>query len=1425
MKRFVYSLITLFFSFEVMAGHQDAPAISQREDIARQGVMDGYNFGPFKLLDMQAVVDSIIKKPKMTKPFHFSDAEMNALAPKNIADAIEIIRPPLSNSHGSVNLVYHIQTPPERTHMSPSFDIRYIGEMKEEGMFGIGWTAPKFILHKKKKDAESDDIDYIWNGKKYSENSKDPKYSGCGSTLTFGRDKDGNDTIAIKENGINYTFHGTSEPDCYLLVNSAYKGDSIIYRYEKGGTVNRVYARIEYIDCKYREDMIPHVQIKFAYWGSGKLISSISVNMSKEKYEFTKENAREADEKRYDKYCLYSFSTVSSVNETSKRLVNRISQSFQNYDGSGESFVHSFEYYDDTETIEQLDEMAKIYLDSLYTDNIDSVKSKIDSFRIDRTDLLKVVHTPLGACYTVNYGREIIKESPEETEENAENTENADEEAEEVKVKEDTVLVMNYLKINDGYREDGPLVLNRYSYSNGKVFEVEPIDKQSQNNDEDKRFIVVRFDTVRTYNMSDGDEVLQTMMRIYDHEFGTIYESESSKPLTEALFKNEVDDSEPELTKKFTYGCDNIGIEVSGTSNYSIKYAKNNEVISCECDDILQGVSISDDGTLFFVIENNELAFLEELRFNDPDHKSATFNRYKNIDEFISYDLTYDDYGNMIKCVMPTNDEKANKTLTYLYEYDRRFNQYQTGVVDSRGFTSHMEDYDYRIGQPKTVRDMNGYVEKFGYRLNTVLDTVVSPIRLDMVEGGNKSKIYSAYSEYKSQTVLVDRKTLGKDRSDTLTLKVDIPIKDSVKNAIFSDTVKKNLYSLLGQNVDLESCKLTFDKDSLNFADTVVFVECFCTDAITVPASVLLTRYLESSTDINKGGINVTTSLSVDGLGRELYVKAKNSSESGNTFYNGNAYDEVAQKTHLIRPYEYHSTDDDLIRYDDPKYDEYGRLTNVMSLDKYGNEVMQNFEYDALGRVTHYSDNEKNVSYTYDLLGNLLEVKDEKANTVTSYSYDNAGNMISKTTPAGDVISYVYELDNLKEIKYPRIPSANVTNIYGNKNSSYGRRNRVALSYNSSVVDEYFYNQQGNVAKVRRTMIVPNGKILTYVTEFKYDTWGRLLEMIYPDGEILTYSFNEAGLAKGVTGSKTFDYKYIDKVDYDYLGRLTSIKFNNGITQKVTYDNNVPEYTLEGDVQPAESYSSLKSDIGDVIDSKDENSGMATVSNDGYLSSYFYDMSGNLAMNVGASNEKVYVNGKLSGVSSLIEENHLFVNPYFEDQDSLCVKHILFNDKMVMTKVVDSFSYGAKPVRIERAGSNVDEFGFVVNYDSLHALTANKAIQERVATVGDEFSVDYKKFNYPMLRNANVDKGEDNKEDDIYVYGVDKDGNYINLIDKNKKLVLTLEDGNVIQRSENMRFIPYIRSNEYVKDISNGAFVPMSELNNEPLQVKDAFGR
>ena len=49
-------------------------------------------------------------------------------------------------------------------------------------------------------------------------------------------------------------------------------------------------------------------------------------------------------------------------------------------------------------------------------------------------------------------------------------------------------------------------------------------------------------------------------------------------------------------------------------------------------------------------------------------------------------------------------------------------------------------------------------------------------------------------------------------------------------------------------------------------------------------------------------------------------------------------------------------------------------------------------------------------------------------------------------------------------------------------------------------------SKMGEVVKTRCTMIVPNQAIATYVTQWTYDSHNRLLEMIYPDEEKITYS-------------------------------------------------------------------------------------------------------------------------------------------------------------------------------------------------------------------------------------------------------------------------------------------------------------------------------
>ena len=101
---------------------------------------------------------------------------------------------------------------------------------------------------------------------------------------------------------------------------------------------------------------------------------------------------------------------------------------------------------------------------------------------------------------------------------------------------------------------------------------------------------------------------------------------------------------------------------------------------------------------------------------------------------------------------------------------------------------------------------------------------------------------------------------------------------------------------------------------------------------------------------------------------------------------------------------------------------------------------------------------------------------------------------------------------------------------------------------------EYYYGKMGEVLKTVRTLIVPNQAVATYVTQWKYDSHNRLLEMIYPDEEKVTYGYNLGGQVDHVRGYKSYGYDYVDKIGYDKFEQRTYLKYCNGAETFYSYD-------------------------------------------------------------------------------------------------------------------------------------------------------------------------------------------------------------------------------------------------------------------------------
>ena len=181
------------------------------------------------------------------------------------------------------------------------------------------------------------------------------------------------------------------------------------------------------------------------------------------------------------------------------------------------------------------------------------------------------------------------------------------------------------------------------------------------------------------------------------------------------------------------------------------------------------------------------------------------------------------------------------------------------------------------------------------------------------------------------------------------------------------------------------------------------------------------------------------------------------------------------------------------------------------------------------------------------------------ASGITSFTYDALGNVQTKQTAnlakEGKFITYDYDYQRLTGINYPDHPENNVKYYYGGRNASQNRIGRLMLREDGTGAIEYFYGKMGEVTKTRRTMIVPNQAIATYVTQWTYDSHNRLLEMIYPDEEKITYSYNLGGQLEKVHGYKSYGYDYVSKIGYDKFEQRTYLKYCNGAETFYTYDD------------------------------------------------------------------------------------------------------------------------------------------------------------------------------------------------------------------------------------------------------------------------------
>jgi RHS repeat-associated protein len=438
--------------------------------------------------------------------------------------------------------------------------------------------------------------------------------------------------------------------------------------------------------------------------------------------------------------------------------------------------------------------------------------------------------------------------------------------------------------------------------------------------------------------------------------------------------------------------------------------------------------------------------------------------------------------------------------------------------------------YGYLDGKMRTAKDENGQVTSYCYLTEGCSGTAFEPwFRLketDYPDGGRTSISYSDAGPNPSVI--------------STTLATPDP---SISKTVIYDAIGHELHS-----------QLTTDPAGADYVDTVY-------DGVGETYSI--SNPYRSTSDSTYG----VTTYTYDPLGRILLETHPDQStlqfsysanvttsidEAGNSWLRTS--DALGRLTNVQEPtnastgYGYNALDD---------------LTNVNQLGVGGETpVTRKFSYDSLSQLVIATNPESGtVCYGNSSSGTCID------------GYDSDGNLGAKTDARGVTTSYNYDALNRVQSKSYSDGTPGSSYTYDTftgwgqpHGSSIGRMVRSHTCYSYSCEDDlYGYDQMGRMNHIEGTTPSEEGNS-SHWTGFQYDLAGNATGILYPDGRILSQTFDGSGHINNVTYSTqsagygqwsgtAVNSPYVSNISYSPNGSPETILYGNGVTETLSQNN------------------------------------------------------------------------------------------------------------------------------------------------------------------------------------------------------------------------------------------------------------------------------
>jgi RHS repeat-associated protein len=269
---------------------------------------------------------------------------------------------------------------------------------------------------------------------------------------------------------------------------------------------------------------------------------------------------------------------------------------------------------------------------------------------------------------------------------------------------------------------------------------------------------------------------------------------------------------------------------------------------------------------------------------------------------------------------------------------------------------------------------------------------------------------------------------------------------------------------------------------------------------------------------------------------------------------------------------------------------EYDELGQVIAIKGNGGRLMAGYTYDAEGRVIEQTNgNNEKTRFSYDALGHVATSTDPKGG-VTKFTYDAADKLSRVEDPRGLVTTYRYDgFGDLLELISPDTgrtthayradgqPSQTVRNdgstlIYGydalgrftsTTGGSDGRsyaydtcgagflcEQRVVSSGAVQAVTKFSYSADGRV--LTRTDAIPGAED---VTQYQYDSLGRISGVTYPSGISVGYGYTLGRLSAISAVVDGATHSVVSNIKYRPYGGPESWTYGNGLERRYNVDS------------------------------------------------------------------------------------------------------------------------------------------------------------------------------------------------------------------------------------------------------------------------------